>query len=142
MRFVFSVTHLTLQLQLPAALLRGLGLDEDLLEVVDRARATTSPGARRREERRLAGVLRQVDAAGLKARLSNVQESGNPDTRQFQLAETWRTRLIEELLAEDPEDESLEIYLGPGPWPSPQPVFLPELDAERDAHGHDHDHDH
>ena len=89
-----SVAHTLMQL--PEALIGGLGLDDDLREAVDRARAVTSPGARRREERRLAGVLRRVDADDLEARLSNVQEGGRADARQFQLAETWRTRLIEE----------------------------------------------
>ena len=83
-------------MELPAALLDGLGLDDDLREAVDRARAVTSHGARRREERHLAGVLRRVDADDLEKRLSNVQESGRADARLFQLAETWRTRLIDE----------------------------------------------
>jgi len=83
-------------MQLPEALIGGLGLDDDLREAVDRARAVTSPGARRREERRLAGALRRVDADDLETRLSKVQESGHADARQFQAAETWRTRLIEE----------------------------------------------
>jgi ribosome-associated protein len=83
-------------MQLPEALLDGLGLNEDLRDAADRARAVTSHVARRREERRLAGALRRVDADDLETRLSNVQEGGRADARQFQLAEAWRTRLIEE----------------------------------------------
>jgi ribosome-associated protein len=83
-------------MQLPENLLDGLGLDEDVREAVDHARAITAHGARRREERRLAGVLRGVDADDLETRLATVQEGGRTDARQFQLAETWRARLIEE----------------------------------------------
>jgi ribosome-associated protein len=83
-------------MQLPEAALRGLGLDGDLREAVDRARAVTSHVARRREERRLAGVLRQVDADDLETRLSNLQQGSRADARQYQLAESWRARLIEE----------------------------------------------
>jgi ribosome-associated protein len=83
-------------MELTEAAVRGLGLDDDLREAVDRARAVTSHIARRREERRLAGALRQVDIDDVERRLSSVQEGGKADARQFQLAEAWRARLIEE----------------------------------------------
>ena len=83
-------------IQLPKALLENLALDDDLREEVDKARAITSHSARRRVERHLTGLLRQVDVDDLETRLSNVQKCGPVDARLFKLAETWRARLIEE----------------------------------------------
>ena len=72
-----------------------LGLDEDLLAEVRQARAVTSNVARRRAERRLAGVLRDADLDDVEARLSRLQESDRAEAAQFKLAESWRARLIE-----------------------------------------------
>lgn len=83
-------------IQLPAAVLDHLALEEGLREVVDHARSMTSRGAMRREERRLAGALRYVDLDDLETRLSNLQRSGQADVRLFHQAESWRVRLIEE----------------------------------------------
>ncbi len=83
-------------MELPEALLGRLGLEEELREVVDGARAITSHGARRREERRLAGVLRTGDLEDVERRLASVAEAGQANAHQFQLAERWRARLIEE----------------------------------------------
>lgn len=82
-------------MELPEAALGKLGLDEDLREAVDRARAVTAHGARRRAERTLAGDLRRAELGDLEERLASVQESGAADTRLFQLAEKWRARLID-----------------------------------------------
>ncbi len=82
-------------MQLPEALLDGLGLDDDLRRAVLQARRVTSHVARRREERHLAGALRRVDVEELEVRLSHVEEGGRANARQFQLAESWRARLIE-----------------------------------------------
>ncbi|MBK9031110.1 MAG: DUF615 domain-containing protein [Myxococcales bacterium] len=78
----------------PSALGR-LGLDGDLRVEVDRARKITSLIARRREERRLAGALRKLDTDELEARLAKVAQGGSGDPRPFQLAEAWRTRLLD-----------------------------------------------
>lgn len=79
----------------PDATVRKLELDDDLREAVARARAVTSPAARRRAERTLAGELRHADLAELQQRLANVQATGTAEPQQFHLAERWRTRLIE-----------------------------------------------
>lgn len=83
-------------IQLPEAELNKLALEEGLREVVDHARSMTSRGAMRREERRLAGVLRYVDLDDLETRMSNLQRSGQADVRLFHQAEHWRARLLEE----------------------------------------------
>ena len=56
-------------MKLPASALGALGLDEDLREAVNRARAVTANVARRRAERTLAGELRRVDLIDLEGRL-------------------------------------------------------------------------
>lgn len=78
----------------PSAL-DALGLDDDLRESVDRARAVTSPVARRRAERGLAGDLRRADLDDVERRLAGAESSAATDVRLFKLAETWRARLIE-----------------------------------------------
>jgi ribosome-associated protein len=86
-------------MKLPAAALGKMGLDEELREAVDRARAVTALGARRRAERTLAGDLRRVDLVAVEARLAKVQATGTAEPQQFQLAERWRTRMLEGGLA-------------------------------------------
>lgn len=83
-------------MRLPASAIAKLELEEDLAEALTRARATTSLVARRREQRTVAGALRRVDLDDLEQRLASVRERGVADQRQFQLAETWRGRLVEE----------------------------------------------
>jgi ribosome-associated protein len=79
-----------------AAALRRLGLDDDLRAEVDRSRRITALAARRREERRLAGVIRRIDGDALAVRIAEVERGGAAaDRRPFQQAETWRTRLLD-----------------------------------------------
>lgn len=79
---------------LPLGKLNRLGLDAELRAEVDRSRRITALSARRREERRLAGVLRTVDADDVQARLAKVQAGGDAEERPFHMAEAWRTRLL------------------------------------------------
>jgi ribosome-associated protein len=76
-----------------------LKLDEDVRAAVDTARRVTSLSARRRAERTLAGELRRADLAALEEIVGGAGETTKADARKFQLAEHWRTRLIEEGLA-------------------------------------------
>lgn len=82
-------------MKLPAPALKKLELDEELRETIERARAVTAHIARRRAERTLAGELRRFDLPELDEQLTRLDEGGNADTRQFHLAEQWRTKLIE-----------------------------------------------
>jgi ribosome-associated protein len=86
-------------MKLSAAAVNKLELEEDLREAIDRARAVTPHIARRRAERTLAGDLRRFDLVALAARLARVQEAGNTDASELQLAEQWRARMIEEGIA-------------------------------------------
>ncbi|MGE0404341.1 MAG: ribosome biogenesis factor YjgA [Kofleriaceae bacterium] len=83
-------------MQLKEPLVKKLVIDIELRDVIEGARAITSPAARRRAERTLAGELRRYDLADIEAKLAKVFESGNADTEAFHLAEKWRARLIEE----------------------------------------------
>lgn len=83
-------------MKLSDAAVKKLELDDDLREVVVRARAVTSHIARRRAERALAGELRRFDLIALAAELAKVNEAGNTDVRELHAAERWRTKLIEE----------------------------------------------
>ena len=86
-------------MKLSASVLGKLELDEGLREAVDRARAVTAHGARRRAERALAGALRRADLVELAAKLARVQDTGSAEPQQFHLAEQWRARMLEGGLA-------------------------------------------
>lgn len=83
-------------MSLSDSLLKGIEMDQEVRDAVQRARSITSRGGRRREERRLAGELRLIDYTELDAQLLLLEESGRADARMFQLAESWRARMIEE----------------------------------------------
>lgn len=89
-----KVARLLMSIQ--ASVLSKLEMGEDLQEVVTRARATKSLIARRREERCVASALRRIDLPAFEERMHNVQTNGVADLRLFQLAESWRERLIAE----------------------------------------------
>lgn len=76
--------------------IKGLELEDGQREAIDRARSVPGHGSRRREERRLAGELRQTDPTALEAQLAALQDKGGSEERLFRRAETWRARMIEE----------------------------------------------
>ena len=77
------------------AALAKLRLDEDIAEVVARARKVTSPVARRRAERALAGDLRRFELEDIAAKLESEQDKSSAEPRLFHAAEQWRAKLIE-----------------------------------------------
>ncbi|MFZ9887852.1 MAG: ribosome biogenesis factor YjgA [Myxococcota bacterium] len=72
-----------------------------VLDELEEARRITSAAARRRHERRLAQVLRDVDVEEVTAALSRLDEARAYEARHFQRVEQWRARLLE-------RDEALE----------------------------------
>jgi len=74
----------------------AIELPENVRDAVTRARRTGAMVAKRREERRLAGVLRKVDLAEVEQQLETQSRSGRADARLFQRTESWRSRLIDE----------------------------------------------
>lgn len=69
-------------LELRQPVIDALKLNDDIRSAIDRARAVKAKGARRREERRLAGVLRDTDLADVEAQLHAFAESGQADVRK------------------------------------------------------------
>jgi ribosome-associated protein len=79
---------------MPDAALGRLDLDDELIAAFLKARDINHVGARRREERRLAGVLRLGDLDEMEEKLASQEKSGKADGRMFKQAEAWRTRLL------------------------------------------------
>ncbi len=75
--------------------LAKLRLDEDIAEVVARARKVTSPIARRRAERALAGDLRRFELDEIVAKLASETDRTSAEPRLFHAAEQLRAKLIE-----------------------------------------------
>ncbi len=88
-------------MELPGAAFNGLELEDELRQEVARSRAIVPKGARRREERRLAGILRVRELEQVEAELANVEGQGRADARLFKYAEGWRERLLDEATAVD-----------------------------------------
>lgn len=107
------------------AVLAKLELADELRDELARARAVTSPIARRRAERALAGALRGADLDELEAYMINVQAKGNAEPRLFHAAEAWRARLIEEGSAAAAEF--------PGGYVEPLPALIQNARRERDT---------
>jgi ribosome-associated protein len=112
-------------MKLPASVLGNLDVEEELRDAIVRARAVTSPNARRRAERTLAGDLRGVDLGALEARIANVQATGGTETRLLHLAEQWRARFIEEGSAAAAEF--------PGGAADPLPALIERARREHDT---------
>lgn len=110
-------------MKLPASALGKMGLDEELREAVDRARAVTAQSARRRAERTLAGDLRRVDLVAVAARLAKVQATGTAEPQPFHLVEQWRARMLEAGLAGAAEF--------PGGVAAPLPQLIERAQRER-----------
>jgi ribosome-associated protein len=88
--------------------LAALALPEALLEAVLEAQRITSREGRRRQLQYIGRVMREVDAAPIRAQLDAWQRDASVHTREHHEAERWRERLLveehalEELLALHP----------------------------------------
>jgi ribosome-associated protein len=107
------------------AVFAKLDVDEELRDEIANARKVSSPIARRRAERALAGYLRGIDMADLQQRMANVEATGSADPRLFHAAEKWRARLIEEGSA------AAEEF--PGGNVEPLPTLIQNARRERDT---------
>jgi ribosome-associated protein len=112
-------------MKLPDSTLGKLDLEEELRDAIMRARAVTSPSARRRAERTLAGDLRGVDLDALETSLANVQSTGAAESRLLQLAEHWRARFLEE--------GTTAAAAFPGGAAEPLPALIQQARRERDT---------
>lgn len=93
----------------------NLPLDEKVRRDVDQARRITSPSARRREERRLAGILRAEGLAEIETMLEAQHQEQRQGARDFQLVEKIRLKVL------DGDDGAIAILVGDpsvAPWPT------------------------
>ncbi|MCK5797944.1 MAG: DUF615 domain-containing protein [Deltaproteobacteria bacterium] len=83
-------------IDLPPAAFARLEFDPELREEIEGARTITSNVARRREERRLAGILRGHELEAVEKALSDVEGQAGKDALHFKQAEGWRADLLDE----------------------------------------------
>jgi len=80
--------------ELPEGRLRGLGLDENLLQAVHEARRMRSHGAKRRQLQYIGRLMREIDAAPIRAGLAAIEGHSAQVTARHRRAEAWRERLL------------------------------------------------
>lgn len=81
---------------LKASQLDQLPLDERLREAIDEARGMRAHGALRRQRQLIGKLLRQSDAASIRAALAGLTADSVAEKRRFREAEAWRDRLVAE----------------------------------------------
>jgi len=82
-------------LQLSAAELRRVPLDNDLLLAIQEAHNFRSHGARRRQLQYLAKLIRRTDAAAIVAAMEEIQTEAKGLTARQHRAEAWRENLLQ-----------------------------------------------
>jgi ribosome-associated protein len=94
--------HLELQalgerlIDLPPRELEALELDPALLEAIVAARSIRSHGALRRQRQLIGKLMRDADAARIRATLEMRERGDRAATARFHAAERWRERLCAE----------------------------------------------
>jgi ribosome-associated protein len=78
------------------AALERVPLEEHVRDAVVEARRVTSNITRRREERRLAGVLRDADLTAVDEAVGVQRDSSAQEAQRFKKSERWRAELIDE----------------------------------------------
>ena len=112
-------------MKLKDSALAKLELDDEVRGEIERARAVTSPIARRRAERALAGELRRVDLGEIEEAIENLEAGRIGDSRLFHQAEQWRAKLITEGVA--------AAATFPGGPADPLPDLIERAQRERDT---------
>jgi ribosome-associated protein len=83
-------------IDLPQLELDALPLPEILRDAVMLARRITAHGGLYRQKQLIGKLMRKIDAEPIRAAIDARQARDRAATRQFQLTERWRTRLIQE----------------------------------------------
>ena len=94
---------------LPEQQLAALSLPEKLHDAVAQARHITSHGALKRQRQYIGRLMRDVDAAPIRAKLDELRGADVVSRARFQEAERWRERLLKE------GDAALEAFLARHP---------------------------
>ncbi|HLW74936.1 MAG TPA: ribosome biogenesis factor YjgA [Gammaproteobacteria bacterium] len=82
--------------KLPAHQLTALDLPEKLQDALELARRITSHGAQKRQRQYIGRLLRDLDAAPIRALLEQLKGADRVSKARFQENERWRDRLIGE----------------------------------------------
>jgi ribosome-associated protein len=82
--------------KIPAHQLTSLELPEKLLDALELARRITSHGAQKRQRQYIGRLLRDLDAAPIRALLEQLKGTDRVSKARFQENERWRERLIGE----------------------------------------------
>ncbi len=83
-------------LRVGAARRAELDLPEQLSEALDAAQRITQREARRRQLQFIGRLMRNVDAAPIRARLAQWADAPNAEKARLHALERWRTRLLSE----------------------------------------------
>lgn len=113
--------------ELPEQQLTALSLPEKLHDAVMQARRITSHGALKRQRQYIGRLMRDVDAAPIRARLEELRGADRLSRARFQDAERWRDRLLQE------GDAALEEFLARHPQADRPHLRRLLREAARDA---------
>lgn len=91
--------------ELSAAHLAHMALPEDLARAVHEARRIRSHEARRRQLQLIGRLMRELDAAPIRAQLAAVEGGSAQERARHQRLEHWRARLME-------DDDALTEFAG------------------------------
>jgi len=80
--------------ELAESRLSALGLDADLLQAVVEAKRIRAHGAKRRQLQYIGRLMREVDAAPIRAALAAIEGHSAQAAAQQRRAEAWRERLL------------------------------------------------
>jgi len=83
-------------IELPQAELDALPLPDTLRDAVNLARRITAHGGLYRQKQYIGKLMRKIDADPIREAIEARQARDRAATRQFQLIERWRGRLIQE----------------------------------------------
>lgn len=86
------------------AALASVPLEDHVRDAVEAARKVTSNIARRREQRRLGGVLRDYDLDAIDEALAAERDASADEAKAFKRSERWRADLLE-------DDDALDRFV-------------------------------
>ena len=94
--------------ELPESQLHEMNLAENLLKALLEWKRTKTHEAKRRQMQYIGKLMRDVDAAPIRARMAELEGSSAQATARHRRLETWRSRLIE-------DDAALTAYAAEHP---------------------------
>ena len=111
---------------LPEGQLQAMRLDPDLLAALLEAKRIKSHEAKRRQMQYIGRLMRDVDAAPIRARMAEIEGSSAQATARHRRLEAWRERLIE-------DDEALTAFAAEHPGADLQALRALIRNARKEA---------